>query len=60
MDATTVMQAIGTLGFPIVCCFILFWYINKRDETTRIEIEELRKTIENNTLVIQEFISKNE
>lgn len=29
MDANAIMSLIGTLGFPIVCCGALFWFVNK-------------------------------
>lgn len=68
-----VLQALITvLGngfFPIVVCAILFWYvykrdqqhkdeIQKRDEQHREELKELSKSIENNTLVIQKLVDK--
>lgn len=28
MDANTITQLVGSLGFPIVCCCALFWMIN--------------------------------
>lgn len=29
MEIDAVVQLVSTLGFPIVCCGALFWYINK-------------------------------
>ena len=51
MDIATITQLIGSVGFPIVCCIYL---INTNNKT----IEELRKTIENNTEVIIRLSSK--
>ena len=45
----SVVQAISTLGFPIACCLICFWYINKREEAHKDERGEMLKVIENNT-----------
>lgn len=29
MNVQTITQLVSALGFPIVCCGALFWYINK-------------------------------
>lgn len=69
MDFTQVLQAIGTVGFPIVCCLLLFWYVNKRetsydskiDELTIRHSEEVSKLVEavnNNTLVMQRLLDR--
>ena len=42
MDFSTASQLVGSLGFPIVCCFYLF-YSN----------EKLRQTIDKNTEAIR-------
>lgn len=58
MDANTLTTLISTLGFPIVCCGALFWYVNKQEKRHSDEIAELRKTIENNTLAVTTLVSK--
>ena len=52
MDVTMVTQLVGTLGFPIVCCGALFWYLVKEKDAHKEEMEELRKSIEANTNAI--------
>lgn len=52
MDVTMVTQFIGSLGFPIVCCGALFWYLVKEKEAHKEEMEELRKSVEANTTAI--------
>lgn len=52
MDVTMVTQLIGSLGFPIVCCGALFWYLVKEKEAHSEEMEELRKSVEANTAAI--------
>jgi hypothetical protein len=52
MDVTTITQLIGTLGFPIVCCAALFWYMIKEKDAHKAEMEELRKSVEANTQAI--------
>lgn len=43
MDANTIMTIVSTLGFPIVCCGALFWYVNK---TQKEFTEKMEKSIE--------------
>lgn len=52
MNVTDITQLIGTLGFPIVCCGALFWYMVKEKDAHKSEMEELRKSVEANTLAI--------
>lgn len=52
MDVTMVTQLIGSLGFPIVCCGALFWYLVKEKDAHKDEMEELRKSVEANTTAI--------
>lgn len=43
MDANTITTLVSTLGFPIVCCGALFWYVNK---TQKEFTEKMEKSIE--------------
>ena len=54
MDYELIINAITTVGFPIVVCAALFWYINKQNENHKQETEALRKTVEENTTIIHE------
>ena len=53
-----IINAITTVGFPIVMCLILFWYVNKQNEAHKGEIESLRAVIENNTNSITKLYEK--
>ena len=54
MDYEMLMTFITTLGFPIVVCCALFWYINKMSESHKEEIDLLRETITDNTTLLHE------
>lgn len=41
MDVNTITTLIGSLGFPIVCCIVMFYQNNKMQET----LSELGKTL---------------
>ena len=48
---STVASYIGTLGFPIVCCGVLFYFVNST-------LKELRDIILKNTVAITTLIEK--
>ena len=52
MDITMVTQLVGSLGFPIVCCGALFWYLVKEKDAHKKEMEALRSSVEANTTAI--------
>lgn len=58
MSPVDVANMIGNYGFPIVCCSAMFWYMIKKDTQHKEESENMRKAIENNTLVIQQLVDK--
>lgn len=53
-----IIQAISTVGFPIVCCLIMMKNNKDIQETSSKETENLRKVIENNTLSITKLYEK--
>lgn len=58
MDANTIIQAVGSLGFPIVMCGCLFWRMIKSDEQHKAEMDKLSEALNNNTLVITKLSDK--
>lgn len=53
MDFATIMQAVSTVGFPIVCCGVLFYQNSKLTET----INELKVTLVENTTILKTITS---
>ena len=69
MDFNAVIQAISTIGFPIVMCIVVCFYVkyimDKNSEqlmqitnSHREESKEMTKAIENNTIALTELIEK--
>lgn len=58
MDIGVLTELIGSLGFPIVCCYVLWKSNEKSNELHRQEVDELRKAIENNTRVITQLMER--
>ena len=52
MDVSTFGQIIGTYGFPIAACIALFWYMNRERENHKQEIDSLKDTINENTVIL--------
>lgn len=58
MTANEIGSLISNLGFPIVVSGALFWLNIKTSDTYVKTIAEMRKTIEDNTRMIQSLIEK--
>ena len=58
MDANTIIQLVGSLGFPIVMCGALFWHQVKYDEKQKAEMDKLSEALNNNTLAITKLSDK--
>lgn len=69
MDAQTITTIISSLGFPIVCCLGLGWWIktitenfNNQLEQTRKdhkeEIKALKDSLDNNTLALTKLLDR--
>ena len=55
MDMNAIIQAIGSLGFPIIAAIGCFWYLNKERETHAAETAALTKALQDNTIVMAEI-----
>ena len=55
MDPNAIGNLIATLGFPVVAAAALFWFMNKQQEQHKEETDALRKSIEENTVVLAEL-----
>ena len=52
MEFPDLLTAISTIGFPIVCCLLLFWYLREETNAHKEEMTELKNVIsENNTIL---------
>ena len=58
MDANAVISLVGTLGFPIVMCGALFWYMIKQNEQHSTESREMRDAINELKLAIVELTDR--
>lgn len=57
-DLNFITTLISQIGFPIVMCLILFWFINKQEERYATQLQNMQDTIDANTAAIRCLISK--
>ncbi len=55
MDTNSIMTTISTLGFPIVACCAMGWYVYVKDKMHTEEKEELVQAINRNTEIMIEL-----
>ena len=55
MDIQTIIEAVSTIGFPIVMTGLLFWYITIKDKQHNAEINSLKDSIDQNTSILSEL-----
>ena len=71
MDANVIITMVGSLGFPIVACIGLGWYVKYMSDQNSTEVKEMRQehqaevqkmteALNNNTLAIQRLVDKME
>lgn len=52
MDYEVIINAVSTIGFPIVMCGIMFWFLNKEQETHKEEMLALKDVISKNNEIL--------
>ena len=52
MEITEVLTAISTVGFPIVFCLIMFWYLREESENHKTEMSDLKSVIADNNTIL--------
>lgn len=66
MDVNVILQAVATIGFPIVCAIVMAWYVKYMTDRNREDIDKLNTqhqqemkevttALNNNTLALQKL-----
>lgn len=55
MDINALTTLIGSLGFPVVMCIIIFLQMQKNEDAHKEEIKQLTEAVQNNTIAIVEM-----
>lgn len=65
MDLNIITQLVGSLGFPIMACIGMFWYMNKEREDRaketelhKQEMDSMRQSLDNNTAALEKLAEK--
>ena len=58
MDVNVILQAITSVGFPIVMCIMLMYYIKEMTANRKEESDKFADALNNNTLVLQKLCDK--
>lgn len=69
MDTASILQIVSTVGFPIVACGGMAWYVKymtdkEREERTKMneqhkqEMSDVTAALNNNTLALQKLCDK--
>ena len=58
MDINTIVQLVGSLGFPIAMCIYMAYSNNKLNEQHRESEAKLTEIINNNTLALTKLSDK--
>lgn len=54
----TILSAISSLGFPIVCCLIVLYMYWKSEQTNKAEVDKLSEAVQNNTIVMEKILER--
>jgi uncharacterized membrane protein len=58
MDANSLIQLVGSLGFPIVACGAVCWYVVKIQAQNNDTIAKLGEALNNNTIALTKLAEK--
>ena len=58
MDLQGILTAISSVGWPICCTLLCFWYVNRQGERHREKQAALVEAITNNTEALIELKAK--
>lgn len=69
MDINVLIQAVTSLGFPIVCCGAIMYYVKyitdkNREDVTKLnndhkeEMAQITQALNNNTIALQKLCDK--
>lgn len=58
MDMNVIIQAITSVGFPIVMCLMLCWYVREISSKHKEESDKFAEALNANTLVLQKLCDR--
>lgn len=58
IDVNGILQAIGSVGFPIVMCLLMCWFFLKQSDNHKEETKEFTQALNSNTQILQKLADK--
>lgn len=58
MSVDDIVTLISGVGFPIVCCLIMFWLTYKLNQSFKDEVRILTATLNENTIALTKILDK--
>ena len=58
MDLNAITTLIGSIGFPIVMCLLLYYRMDKQDENHKSEMDKITEALNNNTQALTAIATK--
>ena len=58
MDFSQAIQLIGSLGFPIVMCLMMYYRMDKQDENHKQEMDKITESLNNNTIALTKLTER--
>ena len=52
MQFPDILSAISTVGFPIVFCILLFWYLREETKNHKEEVLDMKNVIAENNAIL--------
>lgn len=58
MDMSALIEAISTVGFPVVMCAAMFWRLEKTEEEHNTQVSRIVEAISDNTKEIAVLLDR--
>lgn len=58
MDISAITQAISAVGFPVVMCLGLLWFLREQIKTHSEEVAKMTEAINSNTIVMTKIAER--
>ena len=56
MDGINISDMVANMGFPIVCCIAMFWFIQKTMAQQQELLEDINKSLQNQTATMTQLL----
>lgn len=58
MDISAIGNLIGSVGFPVVMCILMFNRMDKQDDLHKQEMDKVTESLNNNTVALTQLTAK--